>query len=147
LNWTKDGNGRPDDLDMHLIGPNPDGSCFEVYYSNLGSLTSAPFAMLEVDNIKISGHPPTETIHIAKLSPGIYRFYVNNYSGSHSESPDPTGLSRSQAQVQVIGPGGVLGSFTVPGGSGYNWTVFEINGQTGAITTINQLADPASNCK
>ena len=146
LNWSKDGGGRPDDLDAHLIGPNPDGSCFHVFYSNLGSQTSAPFAQLEVDNIKLGGHPPTETIRIAKLSPGIYRFYVNNYSGARSEN-DPAGLSRSQATVQVFGASGLLGSFTVPGGSGLDWTVFELNGQTGAVTTINQLASPATNCR
>jgi len=147
LNWSKDGEGRPRDLDAHLTGPNPDGSsCFHVSFSNKGNLASAPFAQLEVDNISISGAPPTETIRISKLSPGIYRFYVNNYSGTRGEN-DPTGLSRSQATVQIFGTGGLLGSFTVPGGSGFDWTVFEINGQTGAITTINQLASPAANCR
>ena len=98
--------------------------------------------MLEVDNIKLSGHPPTETTRIARLSPGIYRFYVNNF---RNEEPD--GLSRSQATVQVFGGSGLMGSFTVPGGTGANWTVFEINGLTGAITTINQLATPSGNCR
>jgi hypothetical protein len=146
LNWSKDGEGRPRDLDAHLTGPNADGSCFHVYFSNKGSLASAPFAQLEVDNISISGAPPTETVRIATLSPGIYRFYVNNYSGARSEN-DPAGLSRSQATVQVFGTGGLLGSFTVPSGTGFDWTVFELNGTTGAITTINQLASPATNCR
>lgn len=146
LNWSKDGEGRPRDLDAHLIGPNPDGSCFHVSFSNTGNLASPPFAQLEVDNIRISGAPPTETIRLSRLSPGIYRFYVNNYSGARSEN-DPAGLSRSQATVQVFGTGGLLGSFTVPSGTGFDWTVFELNGQTGALTTINQLASPASNCR
>jgi hypothetical protein len=142
LNWSKDSDGHPRDLDAHLIGPNPDNSCFEVYYGNLGNLNAAPFAQLEVDNIRIDGAPPTETVRIAKLSPGIYRFYVHNYSGE-----TPNGLSQSGATVQVFGSGGLMGNFTVPGGSGGDWTVFEINGQTGAITTVNQLASPGSNCK
>lgn len=142
LNWTKDGEGHPDDLDAHLTGPNPDGSCFHIWYDNLGSLNAAPFARLEVDNIKLTGHPPTETVRIAKLSPGIYRFYVDDF---RREKPD--GLSRSRATVQIIGSSGQMGSFTVPSGAGGVWTVFEINGQTGAVTTINQLASPATNCK
>jgi hypothetical protein len=142
LNWSKDSDGHPRDLDMHLTGPNPDGTCFEVYYGNLGNLDAAPFAKLEVDNIRIDGAPPTETIRISKLTPGTYRFYVYNYSGEA-----PNGLSQSRATVQVFGSGGQTGNFTVPSGSGLYWTVFEINGQTGAITTVNQLATPASNCK
>jgi hypothetical protein len=142
LNWSKDGAGHPDDLDAHLIGPNPDGTCFEVSYTNLGNLSSPPFARLEVDNIGVSGHPPIETVRIAKLSPGIYRFYVLNYSNE-----EPSGLSGSRATVQIFGSGGQMGSFTAPSGSGRFWTVFEINGQTGAVTSINQLVSPATNCK
>jgi len=143
LNWTKNGDGHPRDLDAHLSGPNPDSSsCFHVYYANKGSLTSAPFAQLEVDNIGLSGAPPLETIRIAKLAPGIYRFYVINFSDE-----DPDGLSRSRATVQIFGATSGPTSFTVPsGGPGDIWTVFEINGQTGAITAINQLASPAGNC-
>lgn len=142
LNWSKDGAGHPDDLDAHLIGPNPDGTCFEVAYTNLGSLTSPPFALLEVDNIKVSGHPPIETVRIAKLSPGVYRFYVVNF-----RFEEALGLSNSRATVQIFGSSGQMGSFTVPTGAGRVWTVFEINGQTGAVTSLNQLASPATNCK
>lgn len=141
LNWNKNGAGHPRDLDAHLVGPNPDGSCFHVYYGNKGSLAAAPFAQLEVDNISLDGAPPLETIRISKLSPGIYRFYVYNYSGE-----DANGLSASAATVQVFGSSGGAGSFTVPGGNGRYWTVFEINGQTGAVTSVNQLADPSSAC-
>jgi hypothetical protein len=96
---------------------------------------------LEVDNISLSGAPPLETIRIAKLAPGIYRFYVINFSDE-----DPDGLSRSRATVQIFGATSGPTSFTVPGGTGDTWTVFEINGQTGAVTAINQLAAPAGNC-
>lgn len=148
LNWQHYGGSAPNDLDMHLIGPNPDGSCFEINFTNLGSLSAAPFALLEVDNVSrsvcpVSGNcPTTETMHIGKLSPGVYRFYVVNYGNE-----DPDGLSRSTATVQVIGSSGTLGSYTVPGGTGRTWTVFEIDGTSGAIKTINQLASPASGCK
>ena len=86
--------------------------------------------------------PPIETLRISKLSPGTYRFYVFNYSGE-----DPGGLSGSRATVQIFGASGQMGSFTVPGGTGFTWTVFSINGATGAVTGINQLATPPSGCQ
>ena len=125
-----------------MTGPNPDGSCFHVYYGSKGNLNAAPFAQLEVDNISLFDDPPTETIRISKLSPGTYRFYVYNFSGE-----DPDGLSRSRATVQIFGASGQMNSFTVPGGAGRDWTVFSINGQTGAVTSINQLAAAPSGCQ
>ncbi len=142
LNWAKNQAGHPHDLDAHLTGPNPDNTCFHVFYGNTGNLVAAPFAKLEVDNISISGAPPTETVRIGKLTPGIYRFYVINF-----RNEDQDGLSRSRATVQVFGSTGQLGSFTVPNGAGATWTVFELNGATGQVTAINQLASPAGNCR
>lgn len=146
LNWTKDANRRPNDLDMHLAGPSADNSsCFHVYYNSGGSLTASPFAQLEVDNVRVSGDPPTETIRIARRTPGIYRFYVHNYGG---ETPD--GLAQSRATVQVFGSTGLSGSFTAPAGAGTYWSVFTMDGQSGAITTVNQLgtsAPPTTPCR
>ncbi|MEP7274360.1 MAG: carboxypeptidase regulatory-like domain-containing protein, partial [Acidobacteriota bacterium] len=142
LNWSRNSAGHPRDLDAHLTGPNPNGSCFHVFYNGTGDLNAAPFAKLEVDNRDVPTEPPTETIRISKLSPGIYRFYVYDFI-----EEDADGLSRSRATVQVFGSSGQLGSFTVPIGAGRYWTVFEINGQTGAITTVNQLAIPSSSCQ
>jgi hypothetical protein len=140
LNWTKYDDGlRPVDLDMHLLGPNPDGTtCFQVSYTNLGSTSAAPFAMLEVDNIRVSGSPPTETIRIAKLTPGIYRLYINNF-----RNEAPNGLSLSGARINLFGA--LTGSFTVPSGTGADWSVLQINGTTGVITPINQLTSPPAN--
>ncbi|MBI3949898.1 MAG: carboxypeptidase-like regulatory domain-containing protein [Acidobacteria bacterium] len=145
LNWTRDANGVPSDLDMHLTGPDPDGtSCFHVYYGDRGSLTSAPFAQLEVDNRVVPGRPPTETIRISGLTPGIYRFYVHNFSGCVETEPNgPSGISQSRATVQVFGSSGLLFSQMAPSGTGCYWTVFTLNGQTGAITGVNQLSNTA----
>jgi hypothetical protein len=136
LNWTKDASGQPDDLDMHLTGPQPDGSCFHVFFLDLGSLNSPPFAQLEVDNIQLPNHPPTETIRISQLTPGIYRFYVHNYSGERAD-----GLLQSRATVQVFGSRGLVFSQTAPAGAGLYWTVFTLDGRTGSITLVNQLSD------
>ncbi len=139
LNWTRDASRRPNDLDTHLTGPHPDGSsCFHVYYSNQGSLTAAPFALLEVDNINAAGDPPAETIRLSRLTPGIYRLYIHNYSGETAD-----GLAQSRATVQIVGSGGQVFSQSVPSGTGNYWTVFTLNGQTGAVTGVNQLAGSA----
>ncbi len=146
LNWTKDSTGAPDDLDMHLTGPNPDGaSCFHIFFFDPGNLNSAPFAQLEVDNIELAGHPPTETIRISRLTPGTYRFFVHNFGG---ESAD--GISRSRATVQVFSGNALVFSATAPTGSGAFWNVFTLSGQTGAVTPVNQLTNtlpPLSSCR
>jgi len=140
LNWTKT-NNQPNDLDMHLVGPVPNStSCFHIYYSSAGSLTASPFAQLEVDNINVSGDPPTETVRIERLTPGIYRFYVHNYSGNSQAE-----LAASRATVQVFGSGGQTFSDTVPSGTGVYWSVFTMDGTTGQITrtgTISGTAPP-----
>lgn len=143
VNWTKDASGLPDDFDAHLYGPDGSNGCFHVYWDNTGSLTAAPYASLEVDNIELSGHPPTETIRIAQQIPGIYRFFLHDY-----ESEFTDGLSRSRATVQIFGSSGLLRTYVAPTGNGEFWNVFELNGQTGALTDINLLADepPTFSC-
>jgi uncharacterized protein (TIGR03437 family) len=143
VNWTKDSNGAPDDLDAHLYGPAGNNQCFHVFFDNTGSLTAAPFAALEVDNIELSGHPPTETVRIAQQTPGIYRFFLHDYEGEFTD-----GIARSRATVQIFGSSGLLRTYVAPTGAGEFWNVFELNGETGALTDINQLAaePPAFTC-
>lgn len=135
LNWTKDANGAPDDLDAHLYGPTTNNQCFHVFHSSRGRLDAAPFAMLEVDNIRADGRPPTETIRIAQTMVGTYRFFIHNFSGGFSDE-----LSRSRATVQVFDSNGLLRTYIVPSGTGSFWHVFELNGQTRALTDINLLS-------
>ena len=130
LNWTKDSSNRPNDLDFHLLVPTSTG-CTEVYYASTGSITSSPFAQLEVDNINVVGDPPTETIRISRLTAGTYRLFVHDYAGELSN-----GLETSRATVQVFGSAGLITTLSVPTGSGRYWTVLSINGSTGAITPV-----------
>jgi len=130
LNWTKDSSNRPNDLDFHLLVPTSTG-CTEVYYASRGSITSSPFAQLEVDNINVVGDPPTETIRISRLTAGTYRLFVHDYAGELSN-----GLETSRATVQVFGSAGLITTLSVPTGSGRYWTVLSINGSTGAITPV-----------
>jgi uncharacterized protein YfaP (DUF2135 family) len=146
LNWSRNG-PVPDDLDMHLIAPQSNGTCFEVYFGNQGSFNSAPFAQLEADNIDVAGDPPLETIHISKLVPGTYSLFIHHYSSLNGE---PTSaLSASRATVQVFTQAGVVFSQTVPSGTGIYWDVARINGSTGAVTPTNTLSGqpPPASCR
>jgi hypothetical protein len=77
LTWGTD----PSDLDSHLTGPDSAtaGARFHVYYSDKGSLTSNPFAELDVDDTSSFG---PEVITISKFTAGTYRYSVHHYSGS-----------------------------------------------------------------
>ncbi len=140
VNWNRDQNGAPLDLDAHLTGPQAT-TCFHVFYGFLGSLTAAPFAQLEVDN-RFLNQPSTETIRIAQTSAGTYRFFIRNFSNESA-----TGISASSATVQVFDSSTQIFSRTVPAGaSGRYWHVFDLNGQTRAITVFNQVSntDPST---
>lgn len=134
INWLRNPNGQPRDLDLHLYGPR-DGSasCFRVYYSSTGFLNSNPFAQLEVDNISLTDVPPTETIRISRLFPGTYTLFVDNYSGGANL------LSQSQAQIAVFRGNRQIATYTVPNGPEEIWNVFTIDGATGQIRPVNQM--------
>jgi uncharacterized protein YfaP (DUF2135 family) len=146
LNWSRT-NKVPDDLDMHLIVPRGDGTCYEVYYADQGSFSTNPFSQLEADNIEVSGDPPLETMHISKLNAGTYSLFIHHYSNIYGE-PDGA-MEASRATVQVFTQSGVAFSATVPSGTGIYWDVARINGTTGAITATNTLSSlpPPSTCR
>lgn len=126
LTWGQD----PRDLDSHLWLPS--GQPYHVYYprSHRGSLTSWPWANLDVDDT--SGYGP-ETVTIVQRYPGTYVYAVYLYSGSGS-------LATSGARVQVYGTGGLVREFQVPGsGSGRWWYVFDLDGASGGITARNYI--------
>lgn len=88
LTWGE----QPDDVDSHLLTPSGD----HIYYSNEGSLSSAPFANLDVDDTDSFG---PEFITVRNLMVGRYRYAVDNYS----ETKNP-GLKESPVNVFLSGP-------------------------------------------
>ena len=132
LNWS----ATPTDLDSHLLTPEINGNAYHVYFDNRGSVESAPFALLDYDIT--TGFGP-ETMTIYDLRPGMYRYYVRNFS----ENPS---ITTSNAVVQVYGVGGLLHTIQVPSsGNGNYWHVCDVNGQTGDIIVKNNiLANPPS---
>jgi hypothetical protein len=108
----------PSDLDSHLTGPGG----IHVYFSSMGSKTTAPFAELDTDDTNSYG---PEITTITKLDTGTYRFSVHNYSGQ-SQGP----IEASGAVVNLIVPRtGVIRRYAVPTSNPANgnlWAVFEL---------------------
>jgi hypothetical protein len=125
LTWGE----RPRDLDSHLYVPLGNETA-ELYFGNRGSLTTRPFAALDVDDTNGLG---PETITIGQLQRGRYTYAVYQFSTDGA-------LAQSGARVQVIRGSSVVQSFTVPAGSGRWWTVFTIDA-SGQITPVNQLGN------
>lgn len=124
LSWG----ASPRDLDSHLTGPVPGSSTrFHVYFGSPGSATASPFARLDVD--VTDGFGP-ETITMTQQFPGVYRYYVYQWS---SDGAIPT----SSARVDVYQGNTLVRQFFPPQGTGRYWTVFEIDGTT--LTPVNTL--------
>ncbi len=128
LSWG----ATPRDLDSHLFGPIPSStSRFHVYYSSKGSLTTSPFAQLDVD--VRSGFGP-ETITIGQQFAGVYRYGVYNFSGDCC-------IRTSGARVDLYRGATLVRQFYPPQQEGRWWKVFELDGET--ITTVNTIDDTA----
>lgn len=126
LNWG----ASPEDLDSHLNTPDIEGQAHHVYYDNEGSATVAPYALLDYDIT--TGFGP-ETMTIYQLYPGVYQYYVYNYS----ETPD---IKTSQAVVQIYDQTGLLHTLQIPStGSGLYWYICDINGSNGLVTLRNVI--------
>jgi hypothetical protein len=140
LSWG----ASPSDLDSHLTGPNADGSRFHVYYAARGSLTAAPFAHLDVDDVTSYG---PETITITQMNTGIYRYSIHDFSNRSSTTS--SALGASGAKVQVYTSAGLAQTYFVPAQPGTLWTVFELSGTLASpvITPRNTMtfaSDPAA---
>ncbi len=122
----------PNDLDSHLKTPLIEGSTYHVYYSDKGSSDSAPYVLLDIDDVTSYG-PETTTIY--DLFTGEYHYYIYNYS----QSPE---ITTSGAVVQIFNDNGLLYTLNVPtSGTGLYWDICTLNGSTGNISIINQITD------
>ena len=114
----------PEDLDSHLVGPG-----YHVYFSE----KNGSDANLDVDDTESFG-PETVTFKIK--ANGYYKYYVHDYT--NRENSMSRALSRSGAKVLVYNGNNLVAQYSVPGGIGIHWNVFEIvNGEYKAINTIN----------
>lgn len=130
LSWAQ----YPEDLDAHLWTPSIEGNTYHIYYwaQYLGHSSIPPYADLDRDDVTSYG---PETMTIYESYPGTYTFAVHNYS-------EDAYLTESEAVVKIYDEEGLIRTFTVPTyGSGLWWHVFELNGSTGTITSLNYLSN------
>ena len=124
---------NPSDLDSHLLTPEIDSVGYHISYSNRGNSESAPFVVLDLDDV--DGFGP-ETITIKKLEAGIYKYYIHQYSNDGF-------LRESNARVQIFSSPNCSGEAIdiIEDEDGRYWNVFEINGENGDILEINQIVE------
>ncbi len=126
---------NPRDLDSHLAANLTSGITFHVYYSDQGSLTTAPYANLDTDEMYSFG---PEVVSISKLQPGTYMYSVRHFAGEGK-------LSTSGAEVNIMVPGIGIYKYTPPAtqASGTDiWRVFDIViGSSGTVTAVNTIND------
>ncbi|MFH0814070.1 MAG: Ig-like domain-containing protein, partial [Pseudomonadota bacterium] len=123
----------PSDLDSHLTGPPASGTTrFHVYYSN--KTPSGADANLDVDDTSSYG---PETITIAQLHSGPYKYYLHDYTNKSATSS--SAMAQSGAKVQVYSGSSLVATYNVPSGAGTLWYVFSMDGTSGAITPQNQM--------
>lgn len=126
----------PRDLDSHLYAP--DGS--HVYYGRRGSLTSAPFANLDVDDTSSFG---PEVATLTRLMVGTYRYAVQNFSG-YGAGP----IAASGARVELNVPGRNVELFAPPAtgesaSTGW-WNLFEFDVDASCTVTLRRVNAYAS---
>lgn len=127
LAWKKTKETEPDDLDMHVSGP----QSLEIFYQNRGDVEREPHIHLDVDNVRLPGHPPRETIHIgAGIAGGPYELDICDFNG---EIPSQHGIPQSEATVRVFDSTGLVFEkmATKPG---RDWTVLSFDARGGQFT-------------
>ncbi len=118
------------DINVHLTGPLPAGGRFHVYFDDVGSFESTPFALHDADAF---GATASEVIGISQLTPGdVYRTSGFSFSNAGANS---TVLANDSNVVLTLLQNGVISRG--PGGSAV------INGTT--LATARPPADVAGN--
>ncbi len=129
LGWSQDSDS---DLDNNLLTPDIEGSTYHVYYGEMGSEDSPPYARLLQDYYE---GPGPEIIEIYQLFEGSYRVYSYDNSAY---------FEGTEANVQFKdADGNVVATVLVSNASGEGrfWYVANFEGSTREITVVNQLSD------
>ena len=124
---------NPSDLDSHLLTPEIDSVSYHISYSNRGDSDSAPFVILDVDDV--DGFGP-ETITIKELQSGSYVYYVHQYSNFGN-------LRESEGRVEIFNSPNCAGYIIniKDEGDGRYWYVGDINGENGDFVKVNEIVD------
>ncbi len=127
----------PSDLDSHIVAP--DGT--HVYYAARGSLTAAPYAGLDVDDVSSFG---PEVVTLTRLMVGTYKYYIYNYSG-YNAGP----IAAASARVELNVPGRAPELFTPPSAgelaSTRSWLLFELDVDLSCTVTVRRQGSYSDN--
>ncbi len=131
LTWGE----NPRDLDSHLWTPPIEGTSYHIAYYSMGDIDSPPYTALDVDDVTSYG---PETITITEIYSGTYTYAVKHYAGSGK-------ITTSGATVKIYNDSGNIRTYEVDpnatcGEVGWYWTVFELDGSSGMITTVNTFS-------
>lgn len=131
LHWGS----QPYDLDSHMVGPQGD-DWFHVYYSN----KDAEYVNLDVDDTDSYG---PETISINETDPGVYSYYIHDYT--NRDSSNSNALANSEAYIELYVENTLMYTIHVPEGKeGTLWHVFDYNSETDLITLVNEFSYESS---
>jgi len=131
------------DMDAHLVGPVNAAATgsqeFQIFFGRTGSEVVSPFALLHNDITR--GFGPEATTVSQKFT-GTYRYYARGFSvNGQANSTVLSANSRSIVQVYQGTAAAPVATFHVPvTGAGDVWHVFDMDGVTGAITAVDQIA-------
>jgi len=138
---TLDWGEQPEDLDAHLVGATDVGTFHVSYRNPTWSVGDQRAAVLDFDD-QDGGGP--ERIALNRMSPGMYRFYVDNFS-------DDGGLIASATTVTITdqATGATLYEFELPAkgpndaGTERYWSVFTMTiDDEGSATITPVTGDP-----
>lgn len=139
LEWGTEESGASADIDSHLIGPKKDGNdVFHVYYDNDqynvwddSESEYIRYADLDVDDTEYEG-PEHTTIY--NETPGIYRFYIHNFSEKEEENSDKMAKSSIKVTITI---GTSAYTYYCPNQAGNLWYVCDYNSITHTIIPKN----------
>lgn len=141
LSWGSKDSGAVADLDAHLTGPsgtNWYNGRFHTYFDNKtfdnNDDENHSKADLDVDDMDWEG-PETTTIY--EKIPGVYSYYVHNYTNWYSE--DSAKLSESSVKVEVYNGNLKQNTYYIPQKKGTVWHVFDYDSSTNTFQTVNTM--------
>ena len=122
----------PRDLDSHMFGSTADGALFHTYYANKREGDT----WLDVDDTTSYG-PETTTVN--KIHPGVYSYYVHDFTNRISNNTEE--LSNSDARVTVYLGNSLYTTLYIPIEQGGTvWHVFDYDSTTGDFTVVNTMS-------
>lgn len=145
LRWGSEESGAVADLDAHLTGPmgydgSADNDRFHIYFQNMkfdnGKEEGRSHAYLDVDDMDYVG-PETATVY--ERIPGVYSYYIHDYTNRGSQESDKLSNSSVKVDVYVDDLNVKQNTYYISQKPGTVWHVFDYDSNTGKFKTVNTM--------